>query len=126
LKRIYYHYQLWEDFLYGMYKNMTESENQAILIDAKRLLTTPKELYKMMKIVSLEWEKSTEQNLTNTSRNRQAWLGQAACCFACGASEGITKSAWNMLTKKQQNQANRIADKIIFEWEKYYKEKKGR
>ena len=73
-----------------------------------------------MKFVSLKWKYAAEQNLSNTSRNRQAWLGQAACCFNHGCSESLTKKAWHQLNISDQNKANEIADKVIHEWEQYY------
>ena len=66
------------------------------------------------------WKYETEQFLSNQNSNRQAWLGQAACCLAHGASESETRTAWNKLSINQMEQANLIADSVILEWENRY------
>lgn len=120
MKRIYHHYMEWEDFHNGLYK-MDQIENVERLINqCANLLKNCNKFYSTMLKVIKEWRKATEVNLTNISRNRQAWLGQSSCCYKYKAPEYVTKLAWRTLTKNQQNKANNIADKIIYEWEKIY------
>jgi hypothetical protein len=68
----------------------------------------------------LSWPISANVNLSHTSRNRQAWIGQASCCFNHGANERSTKIAWRQLRIKQQIKANLTADKVIVQWERNY------
>ena len=120
MERIYYHYLEWEDFHNGLY-DLDKIDNPNKLIKScANLLKDVDSFYKIMLNVIQEWRKSSEVNLTNTSRNRQAWLGQASCCYKYNAPEYITKLAWRTLTKDQQDKANDMADKVIFEWEKIY------
>jgi hypothetical protein len=70
-----------------------------------------------------EWIYSAEQNLSNSSRNRQAWIGQASCCYKYGVPEHITKYAWRLMSFEQQHKANQIANKVIKIWEDVNAEK---
>lgn len=118
MKKIYYKYQLWEDYVNGMYKKGFNEKQEKILINkSKLLLKTPEILYANMKKAVEEWPHSAEINLSNNNCNRQAWLGAAACCITFKCPEHLTKLAWHNLTLKQKNKANEIADKVIKEFE---------
>jgi hypothetical protein len=65
--------------------------------------------------VSNEWKHSCEQNLTNSSMNRIAWLGQASVCLAYQIPSKYC-SGWNLLTNEEQEKANQIALDVINEW----------
>jgi hypothetical protein len=122
MKRIFHPYWKWEDHKAGLYELTyapDEEEYGAVL--AKTILCNS-EWFKMVasKMVA-EWVKSAEFNLTNTSRNRQAWIGQASCCYALGVPDYVTKIGWRMMTNEQQREANKIADQVIEEWEKKQK-----
>ena len=120
MERVYYHFRLWEDFKNGLY-NLNEIDKPGLLIKkCASLLKDNKKFYDTMIKVITEWRHSTEVNMTNTSRNRQAWLGQSSCCYLFHAPEYITKIAWRTLTQDEQQQANDNADKIINLWEKLY------
>ena len=73
-----------------------------------------------MKQVIKKWHYSCEHNLTDLSQNRRAWIGHAACALAFGCPEDIVREAWGYLTERQQELANKEADKAIEEWEKNY------
>lgn len=115
MKRIFHHYSKWEDWKDGLYR---ESVDEATTVGrAKRLLAdTDALLYAMTQVID-QYVCSAEQNLSNRSRNRQAWLGQSACCFVCGAPEHLTKAAWHELSPAEQDRANAVADKVIAIWE---------
>jgi len=119
MERIYHHYLLWEDWKKGMYEKDGRNleEQQKLSMFAKNLLSNPVLFENIALRVISEWKYATEFNLSNTSRNRQAWLGQASCCFAYGVPEYITKMGWHMLTEEQQKEANKIADEVINQWE---------
>lgn len=119
MKRIYHPFNLWEDFQNGMYE-MGEHEG---LEEAKTLLSNPDELKKIMIIVCGEWIYSGEVNLSNRSRNRQAWLGQAACSYNSKTTEEVTRIAWGELTDQQREDANKVADEVIARWEKLHNQK---
>lgn len=120
MERIYRHYMEWEDYHNGLYKT-DQIENIDNLIDScANLLKNCNEFYSVMLKVVKDWRKSAEVNLTNISRNRQAWLGQSSCCYKYKAPEYVTKLAWRTLTKDQQDKANITADRMIYEWEKIY------
>jgi len=123
MKKVFYHYKKWEDHKYGMFRSTCENEEQKVQ-ECIDLLCNVQALQDYMRTVSIDWVHSSEINLTNRSRNRQAWLGQAACCKYCEAPEYVTKQAWNLLTDDQRKKANSVADTIISEWEHSYTPKK--
>lgn len=114
MKRIYYRYEVWEDYHHGMYQ---DGNSSALISKAVRLLSSVKALIKAMRYVAFHWVCSAEMNLSNVNRNRQAWLGQAACCHAYDVPENLTKEAWRRLPQEVRDRANRIADLVIMEWE---------
>jgi hypothetical protein len=128
MKRIYHPYWFWEDYKNGLYdleREYSEQEIEQLTKNVKKFLSS-NEFYDVgIKVVS-EWFFSCEQNLTNQSRNRQAWIGQASCCYKLGVPERITKSGWRLLSVYQQKKANMVADKVIQFWEVYHAKKISR
>lgn len=122
MKKVYHRYEKWEDYANGMFVLICEDEEEK-LRKCHDLLSSPTLLEKYMRITSTKWVYSAELNMTNRNRNRQAWLGQSACCLYCGAPEYITKQAWRNLTDEQRTIANGVADKIINEWEENYEKR---
>ena len=121
MKRIYHPYQSWEEVPYGMYRMDIESlERDDLVNEAIYLLSNPDKLKLYMQFTIAEWPNSTEHNMTNPSRNKQAWLGQAACCLFAKVPEECTKQAWSMLTDEQREAANAVADDVIENWRKSY------
>ena len=119
MKQLYHHYDKWEDVKNGILDNeFNEIETEALTFKAKELLCDSKEFYKVALEVIRNWVYSSEQHLSNRSRNRQAWIGQASCCYKYKIPEHITKYAWRLMTKEEQDKANYIADGIINLWEK--------
>lgn len=120
----FHHYTEWEDYQSGMYDELKEGRNQRIQM-AIILLSNCMNLHHFMKEVTVRWKMSTEQTFTNTSFNRKAWLGQAACHLFAGVKEDETRAAWGFLTDEQRIKANATADKIIKEWVKTYEKSIG-
>lgn len=116
MNRIYHPYTLWEDHESGMYTATCFMDNHRMITECEVLLKCPEWLYESMSFVTHGWFYSSEHNLTNVNRNRQAWLGQAACCLTHGAPEYLTKLAWHNLSKQEQDAANKIADEVIEVW----------
>lgn len=123
MERIYHHYKKWEDWQNGMYGEGDKKKEGQLIKSAVDLLSNPSKLYVAMFQVATKWKHAAEVNLTNKSRNRRAWLGQAACCYEHKVPEILTKTSWWMLDEKTQNEANSIATKVILEWEKLQDEK---
>lgn len=118
MKRIFAHYQTWEDVKSGLYSSVAQGhsfEDQSF-----NLLADEDALLEAMRLVITTWPVSAKVNLTNTSRNRRSWLGQASCCLSHGSNEQTVKNAWNSLDKEQQDKANKIADQVIKEFEQQY------
>ena len=117
MKRLWHHYETWEDWRAGMFR---EIRDQWIADDLTRaaagLLGNPPALESAMRYVAFHWPHAADQNLSNPSRNKQAWLGQAACCHAVGAPELLTKLAWWTLSVEQRTAANMVADRVLAEW----------
>jgi len=118
MEQIYHNYEKWEDYIHGMWRKET-SDNEKHFLDKAIDFTGDHKLYgEWMVKVTLEWKIACEQNLTDLSQNRRAWLGHAACCMGINCPEYITRDAWGYLTKKQQDDANMMADIAISGWEK--------
>jgi len=117
IDRIYHHYEKWEDYLNGMYATPNRKDEHYLIQKSRELLSDKERLYLKMKEVTEKWIFASEQNLSNTSMNRQAWLGQASCCLCAGSQDSLTIIAWNQLEEIQRIEANKVADRVISEWE---------
>ena len=115
MKRIFHHYNKWEDYHHGMY-NEDKTDRKSRVQLAASILGTPLVCEKAMRMVVDNWTKATEFNLSNAEINRRAWLGQAACSIYAGVHEDETREAWGTLTVEQRQTANAIATRIIREW----------
>ena len=120
MKRLYHPYWKWEDYQNGLYdlENFyNEEQTESMTFGAKEILTNSEYFLKTALKVVFEWKNAAEVNLSNPSRNRQAWIGQASCCYVLKIPEYITKYAWHLMTAEQQAEANRVADLAIKQWE---------
>lgn len=123
MKKIYHPYWQWEDYQNGMYdltRKYTEAKEMNLAILAKDLLSDQIKFAQIAYKVITEWKNASEVNLSNIGRNRQAWIGQASCCYAYKIPERITKMGWRMMLPSKQQEANLTADKIIKLWEEDY------
>jgi hypothetical protein len=121
MKRVYHPYWKWEDYQHGLYINIEDAfteEELGFLAALVKEVLTDSEVFEFIatKVIS-EWKFAAEENLTNDSRNKQAWIGQASCCYVLGVPEFITKYGWHLLSPEQQAEANRVADLVIKKWE---------
>jgi hypothetical protein len=120
MKRIYHPYWLWEDYQAGMYDLTTEyseQEEMMMALKVKDLLSNQTLFLEQGKRVINEWKIACEVNLSNSSRNKQAFFGQAVCCYVYGIPERITKLGWRMIDPETQKAANQTADKLTQMWE---------
>lgn len=123
IKRIYHEYTLWEDYKNGMYITEQQKNEIDLINEAGKILKNEKLFYKIGIEMVKKWKYSAEQNLSNKNRNRRAWIGQATSSYYAKVPEYLTKYAWRMLLPSDQIKANKVADKIIKNWEKEYEKK---
>ena len=112
----YHPYWIREEFLNGLFN--TTCDEPVLIKKVIRLFNSESRTRQQMNNIISNWPYSTEHNLTNTSKNRVAWLGQAACCYAFKAPDYITKKAWWSVKKENRDKADKIAQTIIQEYEK--------
>lgn len=123
MKRIYHPYWNWEEYEAGMWRNTSGSERAELLNKAFRFTGNATAYGDAMLRVINEWPISCEHNLTDTSMNRLAWVGHAACCLMTGAPEDVTRKAWGMLTDQQRIDADKRAQEAVDEWERQHQSK---
>lgn len=117
MKRIFHHFEKWEEVPAGMWRDITSGEKKALLAQAITF-TGDHALYgQWMRKVLSQWPVSCEHNLSDTGQNRKAWVGHAAACLAINSPEYVTREAWGYLTKEQQDLANNEAEQTIRIWE---------
>jgi len=119
MERIFHHYEKWEDYQAGMYEAPRGGDAVTLAV---RLLSNPTSFRGACERVMSEWPISLAENLSNTSANRRAWMGRAACCIQVGATERDTRSAWALMSERKREEANNIADAFIKKYEKENKE----
>ena len=117
MKQIYHHYEKWEDYINGMYRKESKKYEQDEIINIIEFTGNHIFYGNAMNRVINEWKYSCEQNLTNKSINKKAWIGHAACCLAINAPEYLVRRAWWQLSESQRTLANQEADKAILVWE---------
>lgn len=115
-KQIFHHFSKWEDYKAGFYETTCE-DIQAHIKKSIELLSNQKEFYKYAKMIINEWKYSCEQNLTDPSLNKIAYIGQSACCIANRTPAFVTRLAWSYIEEENQKKANKTAKKILKEWE---------
>lgn len=124
MEQKFHPYYEWECYQSGMYDELKEGRTHRVEL-AINLLSNCMNLHLFMKEVTVRWKVSCEHTFTNTSLNRKAWLGQAACHLFAGVKEDETREAWRYLTDEQRKVANATADKIIKGWVVEYENRIG-
>lgn len=120
MKTVYYRYELWEDYINGMFHTKNDGKEKERKNKAIKMFKNLDELYKNMTYVAQNWKHSAEMTFTNPSINYQAWLGQASNCYYTGCSNDETIEVWHLLTDEEREKANKIADKVYYEWVQEY------
>jgi len=121
MKQIYHKYELWEDYINGMWRKETKEYDRDMLLPAINFIGDHVKFGRAMIRVVNEWKISCEHNLSNLNVNRRAWIGQAACCLELGLPEYLVREAWKTLTYNQRSLADKRADIAIKTWESNYK-----
>ena len=116
MKQIYHNYKKWEDYKNGMYDKPINKEDE--INNAIHVLSNCDLFEDICRKILKEWNIACDVNLSNVNNNRRAWLGQAACCYEYKVCDISTRQAWGRLIDKQRDDANKIADKIIYEYER--------
>lgn len=124
MKTIYYRYELWEDYQNGMFHKKEDGKFEERKQKAIEFFKDLQVLYEKMKYVAKNWKHSAEMTFTNPSINYQAWLGQASNCYYTGCSDDETIEVWHLLSDEERENANKIADKVYWEWIEEYKKTK--
>jgi hypothetical protein len=120
MKRVYYPYNLWEEYESGMWRICSSSEKDNFAEQAAALMKETLSFKESMQSALVKWPISCKMNLSAKCMNRRAWLGHAGCCIAIGSPEEATRQGWHYLTDEEQIEANRVTDEVISEWEASY------
>lgn len=118
IRREYLRHELWEEVAFNMWGDSKESDKENSLKIMKDYKLWGSFMLKVVK----EWKNSCIHNLTNTSQNRIAWIGQAAIALAIKCPEFIVRGNWSNLTKDEQDKANIEAQNAINYWLKNYEQ----
>jgi hypothetical protein len=120
VRQVWVRYDLWEDYLNGMWRKATPEEQKTLLPIAVDF-TGNVELYgAAMKEVIMAWPNTMLNSLTNPSLNKRAFLGHCACCYKIQVPESVTRAAWWMLTEQQRALADEAAQIVIDSWQIAY------
>lgn len=117
LTRIYHRYEKWECWKSGFFYDLSGKKKPELIEGIQTLFSSPELTREYMQKAIDNWPISAEQNLTNESMNRIAWLGQAACCIYCGANQMLTMQVWNTLSIENRTEADSIAAELIKTYE---------
>jgi hypothetical protein len=115
--RIYHPWNLWEDYKKGFYENCSGEDKKQKIDKVIEMFNSAELTEKYMRRVITEWKYSCEHNLTNNSMNKIAYLGQGACCLYASIPNIITMYAWKLLPLEVRQESDKIAKKILLEWE---------
>jgi hypothetical protein len=111
-----------EEFNCKMWKGCPIDERESMINKSRDLMIDVSAFESAMLKAVNEWPFSCEANLTASVINHQAWLGHAGCAINHDAPEELTRLAWSMINKEQQDLANLAADKVKNIWmERYVK-----
>lgn len=119
IKQVFYHFSKWEDFKAGLYNSSCERFEEKVNLSVE-LLSSQEAFYTVAVEMFKKWPYSAEQNLTDNSINKNAWIGQASCCFNHQAPDYTTKEAWWKLDEETRAEANNTARKALRKWRSEY------
>lgn len=119
-QRIFHTHDKWECAKAGFYASVKAGMSAEECEKAyASFLSDSKKFRKALKGVTSEWKNSCEHYLTNKAMNRIAWLGQASMCYATGIPSKFC-SGFNLLSQRQQEEANEVALEALNNWLKKY------
>lgn len=116
--RIYHTWEKWECYPAGFYENKPNdkslTKDDCLKKYAEFLNDTPMFESALFTIITT-WKYSCEHYLSNEKMNRIAWLGQAAVCYTTGVP-AIFCGGYYLLSKDEQDKADKIALKFLNKW----------
>ena len=119
INRVWVEYWLWEDYCNGFYN--TNCSNELALIQESVSYMKDYDLFKEgMERAVFNWHNSMLNNLTNSSMNKIAYIGQCANCFDNKIPSFVTKKAWKLLTEQEMKINNNSALNVFESWKKIY------
>ena len=120
LDRIYHHYEKLEEYHAGMWRIVRGDRRKEFADAAADLMRQPEEFKAALASVLVAWPVSCEANLTSEATNRLAWLGHAGCCTSVNSPEDCTRLGWHQLTRDEQDEANRVAQEVLNDWQRQH------
>ena len=116
MKQIYHPWHLWEDHKHGFYNNCSGEEKKKNKELVRKMFLDEVETKKCMYYVVDNWKFSMEHNLTNSSVNKIAYIGQCACCYYSGIPNTVTMEVWGTLPEAVRTKADEIAKEVLEYW----------
>jgi len=123
MKRIYHPYNLWEDYINGMWKKVDKSSEKLMLKKAIEFTGDYKKYGKAMIDVVNNWKYTLEHNLTDNTINKKAFIGHCAVCYELGIPEYITRERKRRAETGKAPAREKQADNAIKLWFKKQNEK---
>jgi hypothetical protein len=116
--RVYHDFRELEEYRDGMWRIVRGDRRRVNAENAAALMRDSVSFKSAMLRAIDEWPKSCQHNLTADATNKLAWLGHAGNCLAHGSPEENTRIGWHLLSPAEQDEANRVAQEVLDEWEK--------
>ena len=116
-KRKYIAYSEFEDTKAGVWRIASKDDREKFIPLAAALMKNYSEFLAAMLAAIVAWPLTSNFHLSNSSLNRQAWIGHVGCCHALNSPEEVTRLAWHTLNTAEQDLANQAADDAIRQWE---------
>lgn len=115
-QRIFHTWDKWECQKAGFFKTTVDGMNKEEAENKYAEFLNDTDLFSITlnKVIN-EWKYSCEQNLTNNSLNRIAWLGQASVCYHLGIPSDF-RTGYFLLSEEEQLKANNTALKYLNKW----------
>lgn len=112
-------FDAWEDFTAGLYASRIDAAQvhaaAALLRDQDAFAQAAAEMLRA-------WPVAAVQNIQHMWSGRNAWVGQATCCYSIGATSAETRAAWGDLSNTDQRAANETARLVRAAWEKGHRD----
>jgi len=117
MKKIWHHWEKWECAKSGFYSSFSEvGITKEVAKDQYREFLSDLTMFEdVLKLVISEWKFSCEHFLSDHSRNKIAWLGQASMAYIAGIPSEA-RAGYKLLTERQQELADNLALKYLNIW----------
>lgn len=112
-EEVWYPFDQLEEADSAMWENVS---HRSTWLQLAKTFTGNAELYGewMLRVIE-SWPKSCQHNLSKGG-DKRPWIGHAAVALAINCPEDIVRAAWSLLSKKQQDAANKKAEEAIEIW----------